>query len=71
MILDQYPNIFVKLTKNVHSLPQLINNTSENVKDKFYTHSIGGFSRYLKNILIETYIDTCNIGNCYICQHRS
>ena len=54
-----------------HSLPQLLNNTSENVKEKFYTHSIGGFSGYLKNILIETYTDTCNIVNCYICQHIS
>ena len=42
---------------------------AQNVFNKFNTHSLHGFSYYLKSILLATYVDRCNIGlqHCFIC----
>ena len=44
-----------------------VNNTPQNVFNKFNTHSLHGFSYYVKSTLLESYVDRCNIQNCYIC----
>ena len=49
------------------NIPNLVNNLPQNVKEKFKTHSIWGFSNYLKLHLIRNYVEDCVIRNCYIC----
>ena len=49
------------------SLPILLNNTPECIKEKLYTHSLNGFTYYIKNHTINKYSSTCIIVNCYIC----
>ena len=39
------------------------------LKDKVTTHSLHGFSNYIKLYYLNTYIEQCAIQNCYICQH--
>ena len=38
------------------------------ITDKIKTHSLHGFSTYLKKQIIDQYEITCNINNCYVCQ---
>ena len=49
-------------------LPILIDNTSQDILDKVGTHSIEGFSFYVKTRSIEDYASICHIRNCYICK---
>ena len=51
-----------------YSLPILIDNTSQDILDKVGTHSIDGFSFYVKTRTIEDYASICHIGNCYMCK---
>ena len=53
-----------------YSLPNLINETSSNIIDKVYTHSVNGFKQYVKKCMIQKYSDTCHIINCYICNQN-
>ncbi len=50
-----------------YSLPHVINNTSKLVTEKIGTHSFRSFGNYAKNNLLEKYVDTCTILNCYTC----
>ena len=53
-----------------YNLPVIINNTKKNIKEKVYTHSLKGFSTYIKKICIDKYQSTCNERNCYVCTHN-
>ena len=44
-----------------------VNDAPQNVFNKFNTHSLHGFSYYLKSILLATDVDRCNIQHCFIC----
>ena len=68
--LFQYRN---HTTKNCirFNVPNLINNLPENVRAKIETHSLWGFSRYMKTHLIGKYETECYIQNCYVCKNRS
>ena len=48
-------------------LPKVINNTPTIILDKIHTHSLKGFSCYIKNYFIQNYDEICRIENCYIC----
>ena len=50
-----------------YELIHILNETPEIVKDKVNTHSIQGFSVYLKQYYIKNYETDCHIPNCYIC----
>ena len=52
-----------------YSIPKLLNGSPPIIKDKLYTHSYNGFSNYVKKKYYESYNDTCNLQNCYICQN--
>ena len=51
-----------------YCLPYTINSTLRVIIKKVHTHSLKGFSTYIKNILIGKYGDTCTIPNCYVCR---
>ena len=53
-----------------YKIPVAYNNCELRIKDKFFTHSITGFSNYVKNIFIEKYNRNCWLENCYVCQFR-
>ncbi len=44
-----------------NNIPLLANNTRNNILEKIHTHSLQGFSTYLKHCYIESYKETCNI----------
>ena len=51
-------------------IPRLINDTPHFIIDKIYTHSLQGFTSYIKQYFINSYNINCNILNCYICQNN-
>ena len=52
-----------------HFIPNIISETPACILEKFHTHSLHGFSLYVKNYYIGKYETYCYIQNCYICQH--
>ena len=48
-------------------IPHTFNNTVTLITDKIHTHSLYGFTQYVKSYLINLYSSTCEIRNCYIC----
>ena len=62
----KYRHTFAKKSLR-HYLVQTIDNTPDNVYSKFGTHSLNGFSNYVKLHFINNYQDGCSIPNCYIC----
>ena len=52
-----------------YNLPVVVNKTIENIKSKVATHSLHGFSWYIKKQSIKYYTDRCTIENCYICRN--
>jgi len=68
----QIPNIRNSFAKNNirYRIPVAYNNCPNIIKEKIQTHSITGFSCYLKNNLLQNYFFACNIDICYICKRR-
>ena len=50
-----------------NSLPNLLNNTDQIILNKTTSHSLYGFAIYVKNNILNSYKDECDIENCYIC----
>ena len=48
-------------------VPRLIHTTPNIVTDKINTHSMHGFSTYVRNYFIGLYQSQCLLQNCYIC----
>ena len=48
-------------------IPKLLSDIPQSIKDKIETHSLHGFSVYVKNYFIEQYTILCEIENCYVC----
>ena len=49
------------------NMPQTVNNTTESVKDKLFTHSFRGFVNFAKLTFLQNYKNECTVVNCYIC----
>ena len=52
-----------------HNLIREINYTPNIILEKIHTHSLKGFTGYIKNYLLNNYQLSCSIQNCYSC-HR-
>ena len=50
-----------------HEIVDTINNTPDTILNKVHTHCKTGFASYAKQYLINKYIVTCTIANCYVC----
>lgn len=50
-----------------YALPSLLSNTPDCITEKVNTHSMNGFTNYIKKHYCSTYTDTCQISNCYVC----
>ena len=52
-----------------YKFPLVFNNLEQNIKAKLFSHSFQGFKQYVKNRLLDSYIESCTIPDCYICQN--
>ena len=52
-----------------YSLPVILNRSPTYIFHKLFTHSLKGFSVYVKKDFIENYIFVCTNVNCYVCNH--
>lgn len=68
--IPKHKHEFCKKTLR-YSMVKTINNSSENILSKVYTHSPQGFSHYFKLYIIGLYKKECIIPNCYICLYSS
>ena len=50
-----------------YNIPSTVNSTPTNIIEKVFTHSIQGFSKYVKQNLLQSYQENCIIYDCYIC----
>lgn len=73
----QQNNIHLTLVKHEYAkkcirfnLPRLINASPALILDKVSTHSLDGFSWYIKRQIIQSYESTCAIHGCYICSQN-
>ncbi len=67
-------NIHQLLSKHVFAnicvrfdIPMTINNSPNSILDKINTHSLQGFSGYIKAHFLESYQENCTIVECYVC----
>ena len=49
------------------SVIDTVNKTDTSIISKICTHSIHGFTHYTKDGILQNYVYTCNINNCYVC----
>lgn len=54
-----------------YQLISTLNNTPACITDKIYTHSLSGYSSYIKHIMCSKYSISCNVVNCYVCNHQT
>lgn len=67
----ELPNIkheFAKMSVS-YIIPATYNNAPLFIRDKMYTHSLSGFSNYVKQYLLTDYNVICEIPNCYVCNN--
>ncbi len=50
-----------------YKIPKVINNTPMESVRNINTHSLQGFSRYIKHTITQSYQELFTIQNCYIC----
>ena len=53
-----------------HSLPLLLNNLPEKVKEKHISHCTQGFAKYVKLYFLQSYQVACNTQDCYVCMQH-
>ena len=47
------------------NITNIVNGTPDIILDKIDTHSLNVFTNYVKLFLLQTYLDTCIVPNCY------
>ena len=52
------------------SIPKLLSSTPFRIKQKLHTHSLTGFSNYVKQFYISKYLNGCTLRSCYICNRN-
>ena len=52
-----------------HVTPKIINDTPSIITDKIRTHSLQGFTSYIKQHFINSYTYDCNILDCFVCRN--
>ena len=54
-----------------YSLPQLVNNSSNLIIEKAFTHSFLGYKNYIKKKMIDSYDDSpCTVQDCFSCRRN-
>ena len=67
--IPQLPISKLNKTSNCirYHIPTLLKNTPPCILDKVHTHSMDGYSKYIKSYLINQYSEICTLENCYVC----
>ena len=70
--LPDIPHSRTNLCKNRirHYVPVLLRNSPISIISKVDTHSLHGFTEYVKRYYISQYNPICSIRNCYICNNN-
>ncbi len=63
-IKHEYARKFVR-----YAIPDTVNKTPRCILDKVETHSLQGYSKYIKKYYIDSYRVTCDKENCYVCSN--
>ena len=50
-----------------YAIPNILRHTPTSITDTVSTHSLQGYSTYIKKIMVSQYEETCTIVNCYVC----
>ncbi len=50
-------------------IPQIVNNCPNSILDKINTHSLQGFSGYIKTNYLQCYQENCTTMDCYVCKN--
>ncbi len=50
-----------------YRIPLIVNESPHEINNKINTHSLQGFSKYIKIKILESYNQNCTIQNSYIC----
>ncbi len=50
-------------------IPKIVNNCPNSILDKINTHSLQGFSGYIKTNYLQCYLENCTIMDCYVCKN--
>ena len=69
--IPQLPIPKLNMTRNCirYHIPILLKNTPPCILDKTHTHSMDGYSKYIKLYYINQYSETCTLKNCYVCSN--
>ncbi len=52
----------------IHSdIPLIVNNCPNSILDKIFTHSLQGFSGYIRAHFLQSYQEHCTLVDCYVC----
>ena len=70
LFVNRYSHAFAKNCLR-YDLPETINSLPIAIRDKFYTHSYQGLTRYAKKFYIQSYQEVCDTPNCYICTNNN
>ncbi len=49
------------------NIPKVINSSANDISNKITTHSLQGFSGYIKQYILNSYEENRHIPHCYIC----
>ena len=52
-----------------YNLTKIVNEAPTNIMSKVFTHSLIGYSQYIKQIMLDKYSQTCQNVNCSICHN--
>jgi hypothetical protein len=69
--LFHIPRVKHEYAKNSiqYIIPVAFNKCPSPIREKIYTHSLFGFTRYIKQRFLNNYNEICEIRGCYVCQH--
>ena len=57
----------LSLSSLIYKIPNHVNLSIPEIRNKVSTHSYQGYSKYIKTLCLQNYPNTCLIANCYVC----
>ncbi len=61
-------HIFVKNCVRF-GIPRIVNDCPNSILDKINTHSLQGFTVYIKTHFVQSYQENCPLVDCYVCNN--
>jgi len=67
LLIEYYPRLELSKYSLKFQMACIINSSPPQITEKVATHSLEGFSSYIKNLYLQGYETICTIHDCYIC----